>query len=120
MNGFLASQDPELRQQGALALARTHAEVTGALRDELRRMAAVPGERGRMADAFLQNALTEEYWNTKLRRQAELYEAKGPGEPKLDPNDPSAIFVRVLSVVSQAHLEGDKVKPQDLLDAALD
>jgi carboxyl-terminal processing protease len=119
MNGFLGSQDPELRQQGALALARTHAEVTGALRDELRRMAAVPGERGRMADAFLRNALTEEYWNTKLRRQAELYEAKAPDEAKIDPNDPGAIFLRVLSVVSQAHLEGDKVKTQDLLDAAL-
>ena len=118
MQGFLASQDPELRQQGALALARTRAEVTGSLRDELRRMASVPGERGRLADAYLEAARVEEYSNTKLRRFEDLMAAK-PAEAPAIGDDPAAIFTTVMRVVQQGHLEGDKVKQKELLEAAL-
>ncbi len=119
MNGFLGSQDPELRQQGALALARTHAEITGALRDELRRMASVPGALGRVADAYIETARTEEHWSTTLRRQAELYEAKPDTAKQIDGEDPAQVFMTVMNVIQKGHLEGDKVKTEDLLDAAL-
>ncbi len=119
MNGFLVSLDPELRQLGALALARTHAEITGALRDELKRMASVPGERGRMADAYLETARSEEHWSSTLKRQAELYEAKPADSPLIDGNDPTQVFLTVMNVIRKGHLDGDKVKPEDLLDSAL-
>ncbi|HUR28899.1 MAG TPA: S41 family peptidase, partial [Planctomycetota bacterium] len=122
MNGFLTSQDPELRQQGALALARTNTEITGTLRDELKRMAAVPGDRGRVAQAYLEASRAEEYANNKFRRMADLMEKdlkeKG-AEPTLDANDASAVFKTVMRVIQQGHLEGDKVKQDELLDAAL-
>jgi hypothetical protein len=122
MNGFLASQDPELRQQGALALARTNTEITGTLRDELKRMAAGPGERGRMAQADLEASRAEEYANNKFRRMAELMEKEkieNPSEPTLDGTDPAAVFGTVMRVIQKGHLEGDKVKQDELLDAAL-
>jgi len=118
MQGFLSSQDAELRQLGALALARTRAEITGSLRDELRRMAAVPGERGRLADAYLEAARIEEYSNAKLKRFEELMQAKPLETPALG-DDPAEIFTTVMRVVQQGHLEGDKVKSEDLLEAAL-
>lgn len=119
MNGFLASKDPELRQLGALTLARTRAEISGPLRDELRRLAALPGVRGRLADSYLEASRIEEYSNTKLRRQAELLEAQREQTAPKGEVTPAQVFTTVLNVVQRGHLEGDKVKEQELLEAAL-
>jgi carboxyl-terminal processing protease len=120
MNGFLSSTDPELRAQGALALARSNAEISGQLYEELRRLAAVPGERGRLADSYLEVERVRETLESKAKRREALQSggAKTDEKPK-SPSDPAQIFTTVMRLVQHGHLEGDKVKQEDLLDAAI-
>jgi carboxyl-terminal processing protease len=117
MGAFLASGDAELRSQGALALARTGAELVGPLGDELRNLSAVPDERGRLAASYL--ALADERRDAERRLQR-LAEALADQPAGADSQDDLETLRQVLAMVESYHLEGDRVERADLLEAAMD
>ena len=115
LRSFLESEDPELRAEGALAIAQsTDREIEGALRKELRRLAQVPDERGQLARAFLELEDERAYSESKLREIRSRYEESNELPPELDE------FVTVLNLVSQRHLEGGRVDREELVHAAVD
>lgn len=120
MGEFLDSGDAELRALGALALARSGAEVTGKLYDTLRSLAIVPDERGRLAQAYLERERTREVGERKLKNLAELHRIEG-GEK--DPAAPSADDLdrvkNLIAMIQKAHPDGEKVTRDQLLDAAM-
>jgi C-terminal peptidase prc len=123
MSAFLASGDAQLRAQGALALARTGAEAAGPLYDELRRLAQVPDERGRLAQSYLELEDVRREANRKLKRVTELYEGTEPSggaAPGAAPAGELEPLARVIAMVERYHLEGDKVGRDELVDAAVD
>jgi C-terminal peptidase prc len=114
MRSFLDSTDPELRAQGALAIAgATEADITGTLRDVLEELALVPNERGRLAAAYLKLEDERSFAQRKLRDvRNELGKDSLPEE-----------FEELLAVkkkISEQHLEGNKVDQEDLIGAAID
>jgi C-terminal peptidase prc len=128
MEEFLASGDATLRSAGALALARSGAELGGELFEELRRLAVLPDENGRLAAAYLERERVRELQERKLKNLAEHFEeykrAEGgeSADPSKDPKNAGGKWhelTTLLDLVQRAHLEGDKVKRDDLLDAAL-
>ncbi len=123
MSAFLSAGDGDLRAQGALALARTGAEVSGPLYDELRRLALVPDARGHQASVYLEVEEVRREANRKVKRAQEFY--SGEGATSAAGSEPqgadSLQQVRaVMSLVERGHMDGDKVSRQELLDAALD
>jgi C-terminal peptidase prc len=124
MMAFLDSADSELRALGALALARTNAEISGALYDELHRLEALPGERGRLAASYLERERVREEWNRKLKSARTLYEERlqaeqGQATPGTQPEGIEQVAT-ALEMIRRWHLEGDKVEDSGLLDAAMD
>jgi carboxyl-terminal processing protease len=121
MTDFLASSDAELRAQGAVALARTGAIITGDLYDELYRLSKLPGESGVLAASYLERERVREVANRKLKRNMEYYQ--GLSEDSLaDSREVRGLdeFEALMKNISDYHLEGDKVTRQDLLEAAMD
>jgi len=121
MSAFLSSGEAELRALGALALARTGAEAAGPLGDELRRMAQVPDERGRLARSYLEIEDVKREANRKLKRVQDLYQGQEPGGAAAGaPAGELDELARVLSMVENYHLDGDKVERKQLLESAVD
>lgn len=115
MLGFLQSTDPELRAQGALALAAIGDLETA--RAELERLAARPGPEGQLAEAYLKNERLKAYYESRLRTQRERLasaaESQAPAED-LEQVD------RMIELIQESHVEGDVHTREDLIDAALD
>jgi C-terminal peptidase prc len=117
MMDFLGSSDVNLRNQGALALARVDDVESG--RVELQRMAELPSEEGRLAAAILKQ---EDIRRLYDRRQKNLLDYT---REKLDQTDLKGdhdlkLVEKVMRVIETASLEGDKVKREDLISSALD
>jgi len=120
MSAFLASSEADLRAQGALALARTGAEIAGPLADELNHLALIPDERGRLAQSYIEVEDVKREANRKLKRVQEMHQGDAAAPTSsATPGDVEQV-ARVISMVERAHLEGDKVKRSDLIDAAID
>ncbi len=127
MSAFLSAGEAGLRAQGALALARTGAEVSGPLYDELRRLALVSDARGEQAAVYLELEEVRREANRKVKRAQEFYSgedssaATGAGGAAQPQGAEAMQQLRaVISLVERGHLEGDKVSRQELLDAAMD
>lgn len=129
MEEFLSSGDSELRAAGALTLARSGAELSGPLYDELNRLAVVPGERGRLAASYLDRERVRELGERKLKNLGEVFEdykrkvkpdAGAPGGATTTPEGAKwEEFQRLIDLVERYHLEGDKFKRDELLEAAM-
>jgi len=113
---FLDSQDPELRKLGAFGFAARGVirEVEG-VEAELERIAALPGIDGRLADAYLHQLRIRRQKDTEIARARDRErEVRGT---KVPPD--LARLERLIDFVQQAHLEGDKVTRDELLEAAM-
>lgn len=128
MGEFLASGDSELRAAGALALARSGSELSGALYDELSRLALVPGERGRLAASYLDRERVRELGERKLRNLGEVFEeykrktkpdVAAAGQAPIPTQGKWQEFQTLIDLVVSYHLEGDKFKRDELLEAAM-
>ncbi|MCC6407297.1 MAG: S41 family peptidase [Planctomycetes bacterium] len=115
MTEFLTSNDANLRALGALALARSNAEITGVLYDELKKLAGLPGERGRLAEAYLETERVREQTERLLRQRGTSDDASKRGKETPE----QAQFRTVMSMIQSWHIEGDHAKREDLLSAAL-
>jgi C-terminal peptidase prc len=114
MRGFLDSSSAELRAAGALALAGIGDLETA--RPELERLRLQPGPEGRLAEAYLKNDDLKVYYESRLRSQrAALAEAQETAEV---PEDLDALE-RMIALILNRHIEGDVVKREELIDAAL-
>lgn len=116
MGAFLSSGDADLRAQGALALARTGAELVGPLGDEMQRLAALPDERGRLAASYLELEDVRRDADRRLERLAETLQS----QPKARAGDEYETLRQVIAMVENFHLEGDRAPREELLDAAVD
>lgn len=114
---FFASSNPELRSQAALTLARLGDVETP--REELQRLARLPGEEGALAHAYLDQ---EEIRRLYDRRVAKLLNEKEKeiGSDKLKGKEDLLRIERLIQLVGRASLEGDKHNREELIDAALD
>ncbi len=112
---FLNSSDPALRGRAALAMASI-GEMLSA-RGELERLAALPGPEGRLADAYLRQESLRDYYESRLRKQKALREEALYNR---DLDGPLDSVQRVMRMILDSHVEGDKVSEEELLDAALD
>lgn len=120
MREFLDSSDADLRAMGALTLARAGAEVTGTLYDELRRLASLPGERGKLAASYLEKERVRELGERKLQNFIELSETAKAGEPSTNlAEDEIALIGSLIAMIERQHLEGDEVKRDELIAAAM-
>lgn len=116
MTEFLTSNDANLRALGALTLARSNAEITGVLYDELKKLSGLPGERGRLAEAYLETEQVREQTERLLRQRSSNDDASKRGSKE---TPEQAQFRTVMSMIQSWHLEGDHAKREDLLAAAL-
>lgn len=120
MKDFLESSDADLRAQGALALARTGATVTGELYDELTRVARLPGAKSLLAAAYLERERVIEQGERKLKRNIEYYEDRlGEDESTGFERTNVEKMQQLVRLIDRAHLEGDKVDREDLFNAAM-
>lgn len=116
---FMKSSDSELVAKGALALARLSLiDNVDGVEEELERLATLPGEDGRLADAYLSKQRLRRLMETRLRRERErsssmLDRGISGGPPDLER------IGRVIELVQQAHLEGDHATRDQLIEAAL-
>ncbi len=114
MLAFLESSEPELRAQGALALAEIGELETA--RPELERLANRPGTRGRLAEAYLKNEDLQSFYESRLRTQRErLAEAAEERPPSQDLQQVETM----IQLIQNSHIEGDQHTREDLIDAAL-
>jgi C-terminal peptidase prc len=120
MGEFLDSGDAELRALGALSLARSGAEVSGKLLDELERLAVVPDERGLLAQAYLERERTREVGERKLKNLAELQRLEaGEKDPAAPGNDEFDRLKNLMAMIRRAHPDGNDVTRDELLEAAM-
>ncbi len=114
LRSFLDSQDPELRTQGALALAELDAvPIEGELRTVLERLERVPDTRGRLAAAYLAREELRELKERQLSDARDLA-TKGELPPELE------LFVAVLRLIQERHLEGEQVTSEQLVEHAIE
>ena len=113
MRAFLASDDPELRALGALALAEIGDEVRGELEDELEALARVPGPTGRLAESYLKLEATRSLHEAKYQKLQRLYNTE-------QVPDTLRRVTAVMEMIHDGHLEGDRLDDDELIDAALD
>jgi C-terminal peptidase prc len=113
---FLESADPELRKLGAFGFAARGVvrEVDG-VEEELERIASLPGIDGRLADSYLNQLRIRRQKDTEIARardrERESRGAKVPAD--------LARIDRLIDLVQEAHLEGDKVTRDQLVESAL-
>jgi carboxyl-terminal processing protease len=109
---FLESTQPEVRGLAALALAATGEVVTGRLQIELSDLARLPGESGRLADAYLRLE--------DVRRLGESQRTQYERQLKQQvlPEELSR-FEDVLDMVEKRHLDGARFPRERLIDAAM-
>jgi len=121
MLAIFRSEDPDLRAQGALALARAGNEIIGELRSELERIAALPTPRGELATAYLKQEDIRELSERKLKNQRRSFELEREGrDPSGEMGTTEHQFALAVKMIEDYHLEGDKVERDRLIDAALD
>ena len=125
MTAFMESNDASLRALGALTLARSGAEISGKLYDELRTLAILPGERGRLAASYLEKERVRELGERKLKNLSALNDAD-KGAPAASDKDSGGVapseldpLRNLLVLIERAHLDGDKVTRDQLLEAAM-
>ena len=110
---FLASADPELRAQGALALADAGDEVAGILEEELRRLATLPTEEGALARSYLKQEDLRRLHERRFKNLERLYEENLPSEEL-------RLISAVMRMIREEHLDGAKFDNEELMNAALD
>ncbi|MCB1005019.1 MAG: hypothetical protein KDB35_12625 [Acidimicrobiales bacterium] len=115
LTSFLNSSDPALRGRAALALASVGEMLS--VRGELERLASLPGPEGRLAGAYLKQENLREFYESQIRKQKAL---RDEALRNTDLTGPLDSVERVMEMIMQAHVEGDKVSEEELLDAALD
>lgn len=114
MLAFLESSQPDLRAQGALALAEIGELETA--RPELERLANHPGTEGRLAEAYLKNEDLQSFYESRLRTQRErLAEASEERPPAQDLQQ----LETMIQLIQNSHIEGDQHTRENLIDAAL-
>jgi C-terminal peptidase prc len=113
LRSFLDSQDPELKAEGALAMAELDAvALDGELRILMERIARVPDARGRLAASYLQR---EDLRRQKDRLRADTLERAQ--DSALPPE--MTEFLAVLRLIQERHLEGKNIEQERLFDAAI-
>lgn len=114
---FLSSSDAGLRARGALGMAGLGIiDGIPEVESELERLAGLPGENGRLAAAYLKQQQIRRFKDTELRlarQHAEKLTSGGAVSPDLQRLE------QLISMVQQYHMEGRRVKREDLLDAAM-
>lgn len=109
---FLRSSDATLRGLAALALAGTGEELAGDLERELERLASLPGDRGELADALLRAERAKRLRDRRLRDLQDQFDAR------VLPDELRRLNA-VLELVERAHVDGESLKREELVEAAL-
>ncbi len=117
MMEFLGSSDPRLRAQGALALAEVGDLETP--RKELEGLALVPTTEGRLAGAYLKQEEIRRVYDRRTKNDQE-YASKQQEDADPQARKDLAILEKLIDLVRRKSLEGEKVKRQELIDAACD
>jgi carboxyl-terminal processing protease len=112
MSAFLGSEDASLRALGALALAGIGNPIRGELEDELAYIASLPGDNGRLASSFLKLGATRSLHEAKYSKLKNLYNSERTPENLKR-------VASLLEMISDGHLEGDRLEESELIDAAL-
>jgi len=113
MKSFLSSDDPELRSQGALALAELdHVPIEGELRRVLERLERTPDTRGALARAYLDREKTREVVERRYRDLRKASKTENLPEELRQ-------FWHVLNMIQAMHLEGGTVDREKLMKAAM-
>ncbi len=113
---FYRSEDPEIRYEGALALASID-DVEQA-RPLLKDLADEPSERGRLARAYLEREDDANLWRARIQKIQQIH-AEGTKESRgtVDPGDPR-VLNDVLDLIRERHTQGDQWMREELVAAA--
>jgi len=115
---YLDSGRVELRGLGALALAATGDVNSG--RGELERLASLPGDRGRLAAAYLKTEDLRRYYDRKHQNLEAWYTEKLSNDDSLEEDAELGRLERVIRMIKLQALEGDKHTREELIEAAID
>ena len=117
---FLGSGDARLKAEGALALAHLGiVEDVPGVTSELERLAALPGDRGRLAAAYLKQVQIRRHKETELRRARNVASDLASGADGSVGSDLARIE-RLIQLVQEAHIDGTDVTRAELIEAAAD
>ena len=117
---FMNSADPNLRSAGALAFGQLGIiEEVANVEDELTRMAGLPGAEGHLAAAYLKQQEIRRYMDRQLKRERDRAKSMVSG-PASGVSPDLERVEKVIELIRDYHLEGDKVSREDLIGAALD
>ena len=112
---FLRSTDPELRTRGALTLAELNV-ANGDAWSILRDVQLQPNDLGRRARLYLKREEERRQFEDMLSK---LVEAKNkPGEPAAGANDEYRVLTELRQRVHASHIDGSKVKDDELIEYA--
>ena len=115
---YLDSSDVELRGLGALALAATGDVNSG--RGELERLATLPGDRGRLAEAYLKTEDLRRFYSRKHQNLENWYNEKISGETPIKDDEDLNRFENVIRMIKRQALEGEQHSRSDLIESAID
>ncbi|MEZ6019574.1 MAG: S41 family peptidase [Planctomycetota bacterium] len=116
LGGFLQSENPVLRGEGALALAQlgVMGDVPG-VQAELENLTHNPGPRGQLADALLKQERLHTYYENAMARAREDRESMVSGGAV---GKDIRALEDLIAFVQRYHLEGPKFTREELLDSA--
>ena len=115
---FLGSGDARLKAEGALALAHLGiVEDVPGVTSELERLAALPGDRGRLAAAYLKQVQIRRHKETELRRARDVANDLASGGSV---GSDLGRIERLIQLVQEAHIDGTEVTRAELIEAAAD
>lgn len=120
---YFRSEDPELKTEGALALASC--DAMDDVRAFLRKLKEEPTDRGRLAQIMLDREEERRKYRALLdkalvpREDAPQPQQQKSATPldKLDPSDPR-ILTEILAMIEADHVQGDQWKREELVAAA--
>jgi C-terminal peptidase prc len=90
-------------------------------RGELERLSSLPGDRGRLASAYLKTEDLRRYYDRKHQNLEAWYTEKlsGDGAPVMEDEDLGRLE-RVIQMIKLQALEGEKHTREELIEAAID
>jgi C-terminal peptidase prc len=119
MNEFLSSGEADLRALGALALARSGAEIGGKLYEELRNLSILPDGRGQLAASYLEKERVRELGERKLKNLEGIRDMEQGGGAAAHPKDTYAQLSSLIQMIRHLHPDGDEVTDEQLREAAM-
>jgi len=116
MVGFYRSEDPELKVEGAFALAAI--DDVEEVKSLLRKLQEEPSDRGRLARLYLDREAEANRWRAKIEKLQKIHEERSKqSAQKVETGDPR-LLDDILDLIRERHIQGEQWNREELVAAA--